>query len=445
MYRSGPMFRLGAILVVFSMLGCGSGGTPHMTTPATTSPAAAQSTETASAGTSPTPTTSSSPSGPTTAARPPAGDGARAQGSGNHCDTLPVGDIAVDGLLDDWADARVVTRVGVAPDGRIEMRCAWDGQAFAFLFDIQDDRVIRVKGGTEDRVTLALAAEGKPVTITVLPGNAMAKAKITKPANVEAADSLQPKGFSVEIVIPASTIAGFSAATPGLSLVATFVDSDAATGGDTTPLEIKQPLELADRKDLLDDFLSTVRLKRTDVKLDTLVELEPDRKGKERLVAGGTVIGVLTDQFAYVTLPAQSAADISKIELLPLGPKGQQVVSAVVRQSGNGGSRDLLMLWTVWSGQLQPLVNIEIRKELGGSLLESTYSLVTPKGPKKAPELVVEPKPAVGFSAETFNEVPAGDADSIVLPWDTTKAGIAYSLKGAEIERRPLPVPKKKK
>ena len=40
-----------------------------------------------------------------------------------------------------------------------------------------------------------------------------------------------------------------------------------------------------------------------------------------------------------------------------------------MRQTGNGGSRDLLMLWTVWSGQLQPLENIEIRKELGGNML----------------------------------------------------------------------------
>lgn len=437
MYGPPSMFRLGAILAVVTTLGCGSSDKPHTTTPSTTqAPAAADS-----------PAAAGTPTAPATATPTPPrpGDGSRAQGSDNQCDTLPVGDIEVDGLVDDWAAARVVTRTGVAPDGSIEMRCAWDGQAFAFLFDIKDDRVIRVKSGTEDRVTLTLAAEGKPVTITVLPGNAIAKAKITKPANVEVADSLQPKGFSVEIVIPASSIAGFSAATPGLSLVASFADSDAATGGDTTSLEIKQPIELADRKDLLDDFLSTVRLKRTDIKLDTLVELDPDRKGKERLVAGGTVIGVLTDQFAYVTLPAQSAADISKLELLPLGPKGQQVVSAVVRQSGNGGSRDLLMLWTVWSGQLQPLVNIEIRKELGGNLLESTYALVTPKGPKKVPELVVEPKPAVGFTAETFNEVPAGDADSIVLPWDATKAGIAYSLKGVEIERRHLPVPKKKK
>jgi hypothetical protein len=432
------MFRLGAIFAAVAMTGCGASDKPHATTSPASPPAHATATST------PERTqVSDTPPPPPPLTKPAGGDGTRAQGAGNHCDTLPVSEISVDGIMDDWREARAVTRVGVAPDGRIEMRCAWDGEAFAFLFDVKDDRVVRVKGGSEDRVTLSLAADGKPVSVTVFPANAMAKAKITKPGNVEAADSLQPNGFSVEVVIPAAAIAGFSPATPALSLTATFFDSDAATGSDTTPLEIKQPIELPDRKDLLDDFLATVRLKRTDIKLDTLVELELERKGKERLVAGGTVIGVITDQFAYVTLPAQSAADIKKIELLPLGPKGQQVVSAVVRQTGNGGSRDLLMLWTVWSGQLQPLVTIEIRKEVDGNVLESSYALVPAKG-KKPAELVVTPRPAVGFTAETWSEVPAGDSDSILVPWDTKKAGIAYSLKGAEIERRDLPVPKKK-
>src|SRR5205823_3000405 len=79
-----------------------------------------------------------------------------------------------------------------------------------------------------------------------------------------------------------------------------FHDSDAAAGGSDHDLDLPVTIELGDRKDLLDDFLKTVRLKRADIKLDTLAELDPDRRGKERLVAGGTVIGVLTDQFAYV-------------------------------------------------------------------------------------------------------------------------------------------------
>ena len=90
---------------------------------------------------------------------------------------------------------------------------------------------------------------------------------------------------------------------------------DAKTGGDLVPVEIKQPIELGDRKDLLDDFLTTVRLKKTDVKVDQLVELEPERRGKERLIAGGTVIGVLTEQFAVAAdrLATQGKGDSQSV------------------------------------------------------------------------------------------------------------------------------------
>jgi hypothetical protein len=348
-----------------------------------------------------------------------------------------VADLNVDGIIDEWRRTRVFGRVGSPADGAMELHCAWDGTTLALMANVKDDRLVRVKGGHEDHVRVTVAAGGKPIVVDVFPGNAMAKPKIVKPANVMAADSLQPKGFSVELAIPAAAIPNYSASTPQFEVVATFHDSDAAKGGDETPLQIAQPIELSDRKDLFTDFLSTVGLMESDVRYDELVDLDPDRPGKERLVAGRNVIGVLTEQFGYVTLPAPP----TKIELLPLGPKGTQVISAVVRQTGNGGARELLMLWVVWSGQLSPLVNIEIKKELGANVLEATWKVV--KG-KKGPELVVEPKPAVGFTAETWNEEPAGDADSILLPWDTAKAGVAYSVTGAEIARRELPAKKKR-
>ena len=369
--------------------------------------------------------------------------GGSARAGNIRCDDLSTADLAIDGLLDDWPRT-VLVKTGTPSDGQVELRCSWDGTAFALALDVKDDRLNRVRTGKahEDHVTITVGATGaKPLSIDVWPGNAMAKAKIVKPAKVSAADSLQPKGFSVELSVPASALPGFSASTPSFDLGVTFHDSDQATGGDDTAVALPLTVELGDRKDLLDDFLRSVRLKKKDVTLDKLANLDPDRKGTERIVAGGTVIGILTDQYAFVSLPAQSAADVKKVELLPLG-KYFLIVSAVVRQAGNGGSRDLLMLWTVWSGQLEPLGQIEIKKQLGTSTRECGYRIG--KG-KKGPELIVEPKPAVGFTPDTWNEEPASDADAIVLPWDTAKGGVAYWLRGKSLDRRDLPAPKKKR
>ena len=359
---------------------------------------------------------------------------ARADKPTIHCDDTAATDLTVDGLLDEWAKPPAARVAGVA------LRCAWDGSALALALDIVDDKVVRVGSGKghEDHVEISVSAGGAPVTLTVYPGNSIAKSRIVGPVHLAAADSLQPKGFSIETVIEASRLAGLSASTPALELRVVFHDADAATGGADTETALAVTIELSDRKTLLDDFLATVHLKKSDVRLDTLAELDPDRKGKERLVAGGTVIGVLTDQFAYVAMPAASAADVREVTLLPLGPHGQQIVSAVVRQRDptTRGTRDLLMLWVVWSGQLSPLAQIEVRKEQGANVLASEWKVV--KG-----ELLVTPKAAVGWTAETWTEQAADDADSILVPWDPTKGGTAYKLRGAEVARRDLPPAKK--
>lgn len=361
-----------------------------------------------------------------------------------RCDNLSTADLSIDGLLDDWPKA-VLARAGVPSDGAVELRCSWDGGALALALDVKDDRLIRIPSGRghEDGVELSIgAAGGRPIRVAVLPGNQMAKPKIAAPPKVAVADSLQPRGFSIEARIPAAALPGLGPSTPALAAKIVFRDSDQATGGDTTEIPLELSIELGDRKDLLDDFLRTAKLRRADVRLDTLADVDPDRVGKERVVAGGAVIGVLTDKFGFVTLPVARAADVKKVELLALGPRGLQVIAATARQSGNGGARELLLLWTVWSGQLQPLAQIEVRKELGAGVLEAGWRIVPGR---RGPELWVEPRPAVGLTAETWAEIPATDVDPIVLPWDPARGGVAYALTGAEVKRRELPPPPKQK
>lgn len=334
-----------------------------------------------------------------------------------HCEDLATADLQIDGLLDDWPGA-VAAHVG-ATGGAYALRCAWDGKALAVSLDVEDDRVVRVTGrGHEDHVELSVSAGGKPAKIDVFPGNAIAKPRRSAPAHASVADSLQPRGFSIEARIPASAIPSWSASSGSLELSVIFHDSDQAAGGADSDVAFSGTVELSK---VLEDFLRTVKLKKGDLVLDTQVALDPDRWGKQRLVAGGRAIGVLTDQFAYVTVQG----DLRDVKVLTLGRK--QIVSAVVHFAAH----DVLMLWAVWSGQLSQLVQIDVRIETAGRVVSSAWQVV-------GKELVVTPKPAIGWTAETFPDQPIDDADPMVLPWDKTKKGVAYSVTGAEIKRRDL-------
>ncbi len=360
-----------------------------------------------------------------------------------RCDNLSTEDLSVDGLLDDW-HGRPLVRLGDR-DGSIALRCSWDGKALGLALMFDDDRVVRVphagRRAHQDGVDITVGAGRRATRIRVKPGNRLAKPELSAPRRVAIATSLQPRGFSIEARLPARAIAGLGPNTPSLALRVVFHDADRATGGDDDDLVLATKIELSDRSDLLTDFLRTVGLRRSDLRLDRLVDLDPDRRGAERVVAGGTVIGVLTDRYAYVTVPAANAADVLRVELLPFGRRGTKVIAAVIRESGSGGTRDLLMLWTVWSGQLEALGSIEVREQVGAKVLASTWRVV--KGRKRS-ELWVEPEPAVGFTPATWHETPAPSIDPIVLPWDRTKGGIAYFFDGQEIQlsRRDLPVKK---
>jgi hypothetical protein len=64
--------------------------------------------------------------------------------------------------------------------------------------------------------------------------------------------------------------------------------------------------------------------------------------------------------------------------------------------------------------------------------------------PARGVLIVVEAAPAVGFTAETWNEEPAADVDPIVLPWDAARRDVGYTVSGATLSRRDLPAPRRR-
>ena len=140
------MFQLSRRIVWIALVvACGSSKPAPSTTPTASVPVTHETVS------EPTPATPTAPSGEPVV-----------PGSGNRCDMLPTGDLSIDGMLDDWKDKHLLARAGSPADGAMDVRCVWDGKAIAFAIDVKDDRLIRVKGGQEDHVTLALAAGGRP-------------------------------------------------------------------------------------------------------------------------------------------------------------------------------------------------------------------------------------------------------------------------------------------
>ena len=363
-----------------------------------------------------------------------------------HASVLGAGGIVVDGLLDDWAAIKGAhTDAGDAAG--FDVRCAYDDTSLAIAVNVRDAHVVRVAKGpaNEDWIEIDLGRGASALKLALYPGNALAKPRRllnggAVPKWLSAEDSLQPKGFSVELVIPLAKIPGYSSNIANLPARIRFHDSDAATSKPGEPIAMMGALGLSEKIDLLHDFLKSIGGDPKDVTLDVTTRLDPSRKDQQRVVAIGTVIGVLTDQFAYTTLAVASAADVRKVELIDLRGDGTRVIAATVRQridfGTSLGTRDLLMLFSVSGGQLDPIEPIELRKSQGSNVLESTWKLQK-HGHRF--DLIVTAKDAVGWNASNYNEEPATDAAPINLPWDDARSSTMYWLDGGSMQSRALP------
>lgn len=365
-------------------------------------------------------------------------------------------DLAIDGRLDDWDGVKAVRVGGTSKDASFDARCLFDDTHVAIALDVRDDAVIRVRSGkaTEDTVELSLGT-GKPLALTLLPGAATGGPRRTLggkalPSWILVEDSLQKAGFSLEVRVPWAKIPGYDKAAVNVPAQITFRDADQATGTHAAPLAITGGLVIDGAVDVYAEFLRAVGAGKGDVALDQTVDLDPARAGKERVVVArtgsGAAVGVLTDAFAYMTLPLEAAADLRAVQLIDWRGDGSAVLAATLRQHGGGGSRDVLALIGASGAAPTPLHSVEIRKEHSGNVLASTWKLVkTGKGKAARTELQVTAGPATGWTAETFDEEPATDATPIAMPWSTERYGAALWLTGTTVGSRALPKPADRK
>lgn len=367
------------------------------------------------------------------------------------CQLAEPASVDVDGMLDDWEGVASARANGKDKDQSFDVRCLFDGTRLAISIDVRDDLLSRRRKPHkqllgEDRIELELSAGGAPLVLTLFPGTEKVAPKRTLggkklPKWIAIEDTQQPRGWSIELELPLARLSGWSASAPSVDAKVVLRDADELQEAAD---ELAHPLTLTlgDKPQVFDRFLRETRLKKKDLVLDQIADVDPGRKGTERVVAGGKILGVIGEQYGYVELPVAAAADVLKVQLVDLRGNGGRVVLTHLRQMGGPGSRDLIAFWTASGGQLEQLFAVEVRKEADGNRLESTWKLAKKKK-GKGMELRVEAQPAVGWDEDSFEEDSADDAEPIHLPWDDARTGGIYWLDGDTLRSKPIAAKKK--
>lgn len=370
-----------------------------------------------------------------------------ASAKGTVCEHVQEDMFSIDGMADDWQGLGATT-YGGGKDAELRLRCAYDKDKLYLLLDVSDERVLRSKRANakaEDRIAIALGAgKGKSLRIELLPGSRGVPRKLLgaglRGLSAELEDSLQDAGFSVELSVPLRKIPGFSPTVPYLTGRVLFYDADLPSDGRAqTVIGLRGKLHFSDAAQTYKAFMRAAGLRNADVRLDELADVDPGA-GAERVIIGGKVMGVLGTSFNFMNLPIAAANDLKSCRLVDFDGSGRKAVLTELRQFGNGGSRDILVVWFAQGdGRFEAALTIETRKEMGAAHLENTWELVPrgvhragapkPKKNRKKPrgaDILVRVGEAVGFSAQNYREAPAPDARPILTPWGEQDSAVYY-------------------
>src|SRR5262249_11488776 len=307
-------------------------------------------------------------------------------------------------------------------------RCAYDGRTLYLMINVHDDRLIRTPAHTdkEDHLVFVFGAQ----RLSVWPASAEAKAKLAwdwtprdgpRPL---VADSLQKKGWSVELALPLAKIPGYAKGAPGVVVEVDFHDADMLTAESRTTVgsgPVRLTFEEASAS--LKQLLGELHLGRGDLTLDTLAEMDGE-PGLERVVAGGRYVGVVGATWIYLELPVASPRDVLSVAVADLGGAGKSSLVVRTVERGNGGTREVLSIWDLHGGGFQRTFAHEIAKQLGAARMTNVWELVPRGKGKRGLDLVIRAGGAGGLPEASWRETPASDMMPILLPWGAKKQEI---------------------
>jgi hypothetical protein len=364
-----------------------------------------------------------------------------AAAAGHTCQLVDSGVIEVDGAMDDWQGFGRY-RKGPAGDADVSLRCAHDERTLYVMVDVVDDKVVRTRqarAAGEDSLTVSLAASSAaaPLRFRVFPGSPTGPRKLVGvPSWLRVEDTLTEGGYAIELAVPLARLPGHGRSTPVLLAEILVHDADrpAAIAIDDT-VGFRGRLHFSSHLPAYKGFLAATRLAARDLKLDQLIDLDAS-PGTERLVWGGRFVGVLSDGFGFLEIPATSPDDVLAVQVIDPSATGRPLILTHSRQRGANGARELVIVWRLdGGGQFARVLGLEVAQELDGRAIRNRWELVaagTARKSKKKPraralDLVVEAGEVTGWDPADHARVqPSTDVTPVLTPWGERAAAVYW-------------------
>ncbi|MCA9670639.1 MAG: hypothetical protein KC503_33815 [Myxococcales bacterium] len=366
------------------------------------------------------------------------------------CTPVKKGVIQLDGLLGEWhgvtparasGSAMVVSgRGGWNGDGDLSftVRCNLTRDTMYIAINVKDDYFVRAnKLSASDHARLHFGGR----TLYVYPGDLRRSRAVVswnargkrRARGVKIAESMQKRGWSVEIALPLRKLPGFRAGSPSMRASVSVADTDHPSA--KKPQHVMRApfsrISFAQQRANLLAFLKDKGFRASQIRFKRNANVVGDRRLEQVLLVGRT-IGIVGDGlpgggYFYLNLPVSSGRDVRWIKLVDLNGDGLQEILVQLVERASNGRRELVAIYRYNdSNQFVRPMQVEVLKAQGSRYIKNRFRMLRRRKRKRGQkrrgyDLWFDKPKAGGFDQSSYREAPASDAFPILLPWGETK------------------------
>jgi hypothetical protein len=334
--------------------------------------------------------------------------------------------IKLDGVLNEWpAPALATVPLKGATRSTLKIALQYDDARLYVGADITDASF--APGNDHVKLTLAVprpGGTGAYVSYELMlfagkPGESEGSVRYGRHGNVPGAKIVEAPtegGYSLEAIVPLSSIPEMRSTRVGIHGVAAYVDGDAVIA--TGPGDAQHPTAMAwvpsePELSMIEQLLTPKGL----TKIAPAAEMVADLTGdgiRERIavfehyltICGTSYLGGTA--FFYRDL----VGELVKLEVRDVSGRGKGDVVVRRRQSSGDGSREYIEVLSALSANREPQLTFAHEIGVRGSDHRISNAVRLSHG-----EIEVTTEPPTGWDAASYNEPIATDVEPILLPW----------------------------